>query len=280
MAERIRISAALAVSIMLAGPAIAEDPGADTVIATVNGSEITLGQAISLGETLPHDFQALEDGVLYKAIVDQLIQQELLTQTVKQETSRDKANLANNRLGYLSGVAMRSLVADKVSDDDIKAAYDEQMKDVAPVREYEAAHILVDTEEKAAELKKQLDEGADFGELARENSTDPGSAESGGDLGWFDPEVMVEPFAIAVASAEKGHVAGPVKTDFGWHLILVKDTREVKKPSLEEARAQIAGELERKIITEEIDRLTAAASIQRSDSELDPAILRKIDLID
>jgi len=122
--------------------------------------------------------------------------------------------------------------------------------------------------------------GADFAELAKANSTDTGSGANGGDLGWFGLGMMVKPFEEAVVAAEVGKVAGPIKTDFGYHLILVKETRVAEKPTLDQLRDELAQEVENAAITAKIDELTKAATVTREGETLDPAILKNSALID
>ncbi|MFZ1468964.1 MAG: peptidylprolyl isomerase [Paracoccaceae bacterium] len=280
MAKIAGLWAGFALSAALAAPVWAEGETASTVIATVNGAEITLGQMIALRENLPPQYQALPDDVLFKGILDQLVQQETLTQSLTALTTRDDANVVNDRRSYLSGVVIQGVVKTAVTDQALQAAYDEKFKDAAPQKEFNAAHILVETEEKANELKGQLDGGADFAELAKANSTDTGSGAMGGDLGWFGLGMMVKPFEDAVVGAEVGKVIGPIKSDFGWHLILVKETRIAENPTLDEMRDELAGEIESKAVEAKVAELSTAAKIEKPGEAIDPALLKKTDLID
>ena len=177
---------AVAAALTIAAPAAAEDMTADTVVATVNGTDITLGQMIVLRGTLPEQYQALPDDVLFKGILEQLIQQSVLEQSLGDNiTKRDLIAVENNKRGYLSGMALQAVINAAVTDEALQAAYDARFKDAAPKTEYNAAHILVATEEEAKAIKTELDGGADFAELAKANSTDTGSGANGGDLGWF-----------------------------------------------------------------------------------------------
>jgi peptidyl-prolyl cis-trans isomerase C len=270
----------IALTVALAAPAFAEGETAQTVIATVNGVEITLGEMIALRESLPAQYQSLPDDKLFQGILDQLIQQETLQQSVGDLTTRDKATLQNERRGYVSGLAIQGIVATAVTDEALQAAYDARFKDAAPKNEYSAAHILVETEEKANALKADLAAGKDFAELAKANSSDPGSAAAGGDLGWFGLGMMVKPFEDAVVAAKLGEVTGPIKSDFGWHLILVKETRVAAQPTLDEMRDELAAEIESKAIEAKVKELTDAATIARPGEAIDPAILKNTALID
>ena len=274
-----RIWAALAITAALALPAGAQDTTAETVVATVNGKAITLGHMIVLRATLPEQHQQLPDDVLFKGILDQLVQQETLEQSIPDISRRDTLALENDRRGYLSGVVLQGVVASAVTDAALQAAYDARFKDAAPQTEYNAAHILVDSEAKAAELKAQIDGGADFAELARANSSD-GAAQNGGDLGWFGLGMMVKPFEDAVVTMKAGEVKGPVQTDFGWHLIKLTETRIAAVPTLDELRDELAGEIEAKVVEGHIKLLSDAAKIEKPGIGIDPSLLRDETLLD
>ncbi len=282
MANAMRFLGGAALALCLALPLRAEDaPTADTVVATVNGTAITLGNMIVAREALPEQYKSLPADVLFKGILDQLIQQTTLAQSVEGKlTKHDNLRLENDRRGYISGVALQSVVTGAVTDAALQAAYDAKFKDAAPATEYHAAHILVDSEEKAKELKSQLDGGADFAELAKANSTDTGSGANGGDLGWFGVGMMVKPFEDAIIAAKPGVVEGPIKTDFGWHLILVKETRLAAKPTLDDVRDELAGEIEQKAVEAHVAELTAAAKIEKPGEGIDPALLSDTTLLD
>jgi peptidyl-prolyl cis-trans isomerase C len=280
MAKKTGVWAGLALAAVLACPALAEGETAATVIATVNGTEITLGQMIAERENLPTQYHALPDDVLFNGLLEKLIQQEVLLQSNASLTARDEANVTNGRRAYLSGVVIQQVLTAAITDEALQAAYDERFKDAEPQKEFNAAHILVETEEKANELKIQLDGGADFAELAKANSTDTGSGAMGGDLGWFGLGMMVKPFEDAVVAAEIGKVVGPVQSDFGWHLVLVKETRVAAQPTLDELRDELAGDIEAKAIEAKIAELTTAATVAKPGEKIDPTLLKKTDLID
>ncbi|PJF10026.1 peptidylprolyl isomerase [Pseudorhodobacter sp. MZDSW-24AT] len=280
MTKWTKFLASCAVVGAMSAPAWAQDTSADTVVATVNGTEITLGHMIALRESLPQQYQALPDDVLFNGILDQLIQQTALEQSVTEIAKKDQLALENDRRGYISGVALQAVIAEAVTDEALQAAYDAKFANAEPATEYNAAHILVESEEKATELKAQLDGGADFAELARANSTDVGSGANGGDLGWFGTGMMVKPFEDAVVAAETGKVVGPVQSDFGFHLILVKETRVAAAPTLDETRDELAAEIERAAVDAHIKALTDAADVSRPGEGLDPTLLRDATLLD
>lgn len=269
----------LALSVAWALPGHAEGETAQTVVASVNGSDITLGQVIALRETLPQEYQALADDVLFKGILEQLIQQTALSQSQEGKlTARDEVMISNQRRTYISGAALQAVVAEAVTDATIQAAYDAKYNGAAPLIEYHASHILVATEEQAKDLKAQLDGGADFAELASANSTD-GSAAGGGDLGWFGPGMMVKPFEDAVIALQPGQVSAPVQTQFGWHLILLAETRNAAAPPLADVSAELSAELQRLAIEAHVTAVTEAATVTRVEG-IDPTVVRSQTLFD
>ncbi|MDZ4391600.1 peptidylprolyl isomerase [Cypionkella sp.] len=281
MVKAMRFMAGMALSFALVAPALAQEPTADTVIASVNGTNITLGNMIVARESLPDQYKTLPADVLFKGILDQLVQQTVLAQSLEGKLSKkDTLQLENDRLGYLSNAALKPVVEAAVSDEALQKAYDDKFKDAKPATEYHAAHILVDTEEKANELKAQLAGGANFADLAKANSTDTGSGAQGGDLGWFGLGAMVKPFEDAVVAAKVGEVSGPIKSDFGWHLILVSETRIAAKPTLDEMRDELAQGIEQKVVEDHIKALTEAAKIEKPGEAVDPNLLGDATLLD
>lgn len=280
MMKQMRLATAFVMATAVVSPALAEGESAETVVATVNGTQITLGQMIALRESLPPQYQSLPEDVLFKGIMDQLVQQEVLRQSVTELSARDRAMLENDTRGYVSGVAIQAIVEAAVTDEALQAAYDARFQGQPQATEYNAAHILVETEEEANALKDQLAGGADFATLAKENSIDPGSGSRGGDLGWFGVGMMVKPFEDAVLGATVGEVAGPIQTDFGWHLVLVKETRLMDHPTIDDIRDDLAAEIENAAIEAKISELQSSAAITREGEAIDPAILKNSALID
>jgi peptidyl-prolyl cis-trans isomerase C len=273
-----------AVSVVLAAaaPAFAEDPTAATVVATVNGTEITLGHMIAAREMLPEQYLQLPDDVLYSGILDQLVQQvALAAEAEKDLDERSRLDMENQRRMYLSNVVLEGAAEEAATEEKIQALYDETVaKAPAPV-EYSAQHILVDKEEDAKAIIEELKGGADFAAIAKERSTDTGSGAAGGDLGWFQASMMVEPFAKAVEALEKGALTdAPVQSQFGWHVIRLNDRREMARPALEEKREELVAELQKLAIEARIKEVTDAAEVVRPETAIDPAILKQTELLD
>ncbi|HFQ15592.1 MAG TPA: peptidylprolyl isomerase, partial [Rhodobacteraceae bacterium] len=189
---------------------------ADTVLATVNGDAITIGHLIATRSALPEQYQALPDEVLFEGILEQLIQQTLLSQASGELSRRTQLELENERRALIAGEKIDEITAEALTQEALQAAYDAQYANAEPVPEYNASHILVETEEEAKAIIGELENGADFAELAKEKSTGP-SGPNGGALGWFSEGMMVAPFEAAVIGLEPGQVSpAPVQTQFGW----------------------------------------------------------------
>ncbi|MGQ0565498.1 MAG: peptidylprolyl isomerase [Gemmobacter sp.] len=280
MMKRLALAALLALPVpVMAVPVMAQDMTADTVVATVNGTAITLGHMIVLREGLPEQYQSLPDDVLFKGILDQLVQQVALEQAMEGKlTKHDLLSVENQRRGMVSGLALQGVIAAAVTDQALQAAYDARFKDAAPKTEWNASHILVDTEDKAKDLKAQIDGGADFAELAKANSSD-GAAANGGSLGWFGTGMMVKPFEDAVVAMMPGEVAGPIQTQFGWHLVKLNETRLAEVPPLDALREELAAEIEQAAVKAHVDGLVAAATVTRPGEGIDPATLRDASLL-
>ncbi|WP_299890674.1 peptidylprolyl isomerase [uncultured Ruegeria sp.] len=270
----------LALAAVMALPLSAETkPDASTVVARVNGDEITLGHVIATASTLPPQYQQAEDDVLFDFILEQLIQQQLLGQE-QDGLSKLHALTLENETRSLHAVQTVDALTDAVATDEaVQAAYDAQFAEFDGEDEYDASHILVETEDEAKAIKAQLDDGADFAELAREKSTGP-SGPSGGALGWFGKGQMVPEFEAAVLELEKGQVSDPVQTQFGWHLVVLNDTRKTQAPELDAVREELVQTIQQEAIQARIDELTQQAQIERPALEgVGPEVLRQLDLI-
>lgn len=194
-------------------------------------------------------------------VTQELVDIYLLTTSDKAESlsedPRVKAQIELQGRAVLAQVVATDYISgNPASDEEILAEYQNQMTN-APAQQYKARHILVETQSAAAELITQLDEGADFAELAQTHSTGPTGA-NGGDLGWFSPDQMVKPFSDAVgAMADGAHTSEPVQTQFGWHVILREESRENTPPTLESVRDVIKQRIEQMKFTAYLDTLRA-----------------------
>lgn len=257
-----------------------QNVSSSTVVATVNGTEITLGHMAAARSGLPEQYLELPDDVLYEAILDQLVNQTILADRFEGEVPGPvQRRLENERRSLVASTVIEQIVEEKLTQEALQAAYDEKFASATPDKEFKAAHILVETEDEAKALVAELEGGADFTELAKERSTGP-SGPNGGDLGWFGKGMMVPPFEEAVAQLEEGAISKPVQTQFGWHVIKLNETRLADKPSFDEMKAELESELFNTVIEEELGRLKKLGTIELSaEGEIDPAILKEDTLL-
>ncbi|WP_371155741.1 peptidylprolyl isomerase [Jannaschia sp. 2305UL9-9] len=272
-----RLLTGTALALALAAPAVAQD--ATTVLATVNGTDITLGHMVAMRDRLPEQYQQLPDEVLYDGMLEQLIQQQVLADAARADMARaDEIGLENEQRAFLAGRIIDRAAGQDIADEDLQAAYAETYGSAEPETEWNASHILVETEEEAADLIAQLEDGADFATLAQEHSTGP-SGPGGGMLGWFGTGMMVPEFETAITELETGAVSAPVQTQFGWHVVKLNETRTKDAPPLDTVRAELEQTLRAGAVDAEVERLTAEAMIERSDIAPDPALIRNTDLL-
>lgn len=273
-----RILAGAALSALMITPAMAQD--ADTVLATINGQNITLGHIIVAHSQLPEQYQALPDDVLLTGILEQLVQQEIVATAARDDLSAAmRLGLENEERAYVAALTLDDIAMAEIPADELQAAYDSEFGAMEAITEYNASHILVESQEEAQALVEDLEGGADFAELAREHSTGP-SGPNGGQLGWFTAGMMVPTFEEAVFALEVGEVSPPVETRFGWHVIILNDSRDQAAPALEEVREQLEEGLRQARVDSYIESLTAAAEIDRPELDIDPALIRNLDLLD
>ena len=271
---------ALALALPFGAAQAQEEVTADTVLATVGGAEITIGHMILARESLPPQYLQLPPDVLFNGILDQLIQQNALAQSLPADLDGTvQKGLDNQVSGYLAGQALTAATEAALTEEALRAAYEEQFAGESPGMEYNASHILVESEEEAAALKEELDGGADFAELAQEHSTGP-SGPNGGALGWFSEGMMVPAFEAAVVELEPGAVSGPVQTQFGWHIVKLNETRMMEAPSFEEVRGQLEQSLTEATVAAAVEAVTSAAEITRTEIDVSPEILQDRSLLE
>lgn len=273
---------ALAAGLFAAAPAVAQDaPDPETVVATVDGTDITLGHMIALRSSLPQQYNQLPPDVLFNGILEQLVQQTLLMQDFEGELSRQAELLIENeRRAVIAGEVITEVMGGDLDAAAVQAAYDEKYGNAEEETEYNAAHILVESEDEAKALIKDLEGGADFATLAQENSVGPSGA-NGGDLGWFGAGTMVEPFFNAVTVLEAGDLSKPVQTEFGWHVIKLNETRIKDQPALDDVRAELEEEMRQAAFEDYVKKLEAGSDVERADTTgIDPAALNDMTLLE
>ncbi|SLN69047.1 putative parvulin-type peptidyl-prolyl cis-trans isomerase precursor [Roseovarius gaetbuli] len=284
MFARLRLlsATALITGLAITTPAVAQDaPTLDTVMASVGDSEITLGHMLALRNGLPADYNQLPPEVLFKGVLDQLIQQTLLMRAHEGPLSEAaKWRLENETRAVTAGDVIDRVLEAALTDEALQAAYDAQYIGGDEETEYKAAHILVESEDEAKALVAELEGGANFAALAQEHSTGP-SGPGGGDLGWFSDGVMVQEFFDAVAKLEPGQVSPPVQTQFGWHVIKLNETRVKERPSLNEVRDELADGIRQEAFDAYVANLEDATEVTRTDiSAYDPALINNTTLLE
>ncbi|WP_300032929.1 peptidylprolyl isomerase [uncultured Roseobacter sp.] len=259
----------------------APDPDAFTVLATVGNEDITLGHVIAALALLPPEYHQLSDEQLYDGLLAQLIQQSVLAQSFEEELpTRLVMQLENEKRALVAREVVDDAVSSRLTEERIAARYDETFGNIQPEPEYNASHILVETEEEALKVIEAINNGADFAETAREFSTGP-SGPNGGSLGWFGAGMMVPQFEAATIALAVEEVSGPVETQFGWHVIRLNDTRSKNIPTLEDARPDIEAKLSEEIAYDYVDRITDEASVTTGPGDtIDRSWIRRQDLLE
>ncbi|MCB1967493.1 MAG: peptidylprolyl isomerase [Candidatus Accumulibacter sp.] len=249
----------------------------EAVVATVNGTAINKSRVDMIIEHGASDGEA-DTPEVRKSIIDKLAMQTLIAEDAVKK-GLDKLPAVTEQLDVLrQSVLAEAYVQDfiknnPVSDDMLKAEY-ERIKATVTGSEYKARHILVETEAEAREIIAQLkkDPGS-FEKLAMEKSSDAGSRGRGGDLGWFDVSRMVPEFSSAVSKLEKGaFTQQPVKTQYGYHVILLEDSRPIEAPPFEEVKADLTQYLQQQNLKKQLDDLKARARIELVEA---PAVTAK-----
>jgi peptidyl-prolyl cis-trans isomerase C len=242
---------------------------APTVVATVNGQKISSETFNVFLQAVTNKPDAEVPAEQKSQMLDQLINMTLAAQAAEKEGLQNdadvKARIELLRTQILAEAATEKYIkAHPVSESEVKAEYDTQV--AAMPKEYKARHILVETKEKAEAIIKELAAGGDFAKIATKESKDPGSGKNGGDLGWFSAQTMVKPFADAVAALQKGQTTqAPVKSEFGWHVIQLEDTRSPTAPAFEDVKQQVETLSQRKKLQAYLDELRKNAKIQKTE---------------
>ena len=262
------LSAALAAMLTLAATAaVAQQaaPDEDPVVARVDGEEILRSKVFEFAQGLPPQYQA-QLAQIYPLLVERLVDFSLASKAGRAAglatDDEVKRRVAAAEERVIREVYLERQIDSRVTDDGVKAKYEEHIVANPPATEHHARHILVETEEAAREIITKLDGGADFAELAKELSTGP-SGPQGGDLGYFTAEQMVPEFATATETLEPGQYSkDPTQTQFGWHVIKVEDRRQAAPPPLEQLEGQLREELARNAMEAVLIELRQGAEVE------------------
>ena len=255
-------------AILVAPPAAVRAQDSDPVVARVNGvdirqSDLTFAED-EVGANMPQMSPDQKRDYLITYLGDVVI----LAQAAEQQKLADRDDVKHRIQFERNKVLMETLLQQAgtaaVTDDAMHKVYDEAVKQMPSEQEVHARHILVATEDEAKAIEDQLKKGADFAQLAKEKSKDPGAAD-GGDLGYFTKDQMVPEFAEVAFKLDKGQISDPVHTQFGWHIIKVEDKRTKPTPTFDEVKGQLQNYVTHRAQAELVSNLRSTAKIERLD---------------
>jgi len=209
-------------------------------VALVNGDPITMEDIQEMVKDMPQ-LAELPFEKIYPNLIDMQINNRVVMQgahaagVADRPAIRKALRMAEEQI--VGQTYLDELLATEVTEDEIRALYDKEVQNFRREEEIHARHILVKTEKEAKDILVQLKAGADFAELADKKSLDENT--TGGDLGYFTKGMMIPEFGDVVFDMKKGQLSGPIKTPFGWHVVLVEDKRLANPPSYEDTYEDI-----------------------------------------
>src|SRR5579863_2164076 len=253
--------------VLLAGlPLRAEE--ANPVLAKVNGAEIRQSDVTLAEEELGPSLAQMDPSTKKENVLAFLIDMKIVAKAAEAKKIEDrddfKARLAFSRNRLLMDNLLASEGKAATTEEAMRKVYDEAAKQIEGEQEVHARHILVETEDEAKAIAAELKKGADFAELAKKKSKDPGASD-GGDLGFFTKDQMVPEFSAVAFALEPGKISDPVKSQFGWHIIKVEEKRNRKAPDFDQVKAQIETYVMRKAQAEYVAKLRESAKVERMD---------------
>lgn len=248
------------------------DTNTSEVLATYQGGEVTKQEAeaklkeISLGSFKNElNFDTLNDD-MKNNIIKEVVASELIHQEARKERIAADEQVKENIERFTRKLLQQELIKRKaeeaITEEALRSRYDTLVKDLEGKTEIHARHILVKTEEQAKKLRKRLDKKElSFAKLAEQTSLDTNSAAKGGDLGYFTPGQMIPEFDKAAFALKKGEISQPVKTNFGWHIIKLEDSRPAKAAPFDQVKQKVAQQLRQQVAQEYINNLLQDANI-------------------
>jgi peptidyl-prolyl cis-trans isomerase C len=256
----------LAIALFASLPLRAED--ANPVLAKVNGAEIRQSDVALAEEELGPSLAQMDPATKKENVLAFLIDMKIVAKAAEDKKIEDRPDFKSRLAFARNRLLMDSLLASEgkaaTTDEAMKKVYDEAAKQISGEQEVHARHILVETEDEAKAIEAELKKGADFAELAKSKSKDPGAAD-GGDLGFFTKDQMVPEFSAVAFALEPGKISDPVKSQFGWHIIKVEEKRNRKAPDFEQVKPQIETYVIRKAQAEYVATLRESATVERMD---------------
>jgi peptidyl-prolyl cis-trans isomerase C len=261
----------LAVALLAGSPARAAD---DPVLAKVNGVEIRQSDVALAEEELAPSLAQMDPATKKDNVLSFLIDLRIVAKAAEDKKLENTEDFKKRLAFTRSRLLMDNLLATEgkaaTTDEAMKKVYEEASKQITGEQEVHARHILVESEDDAKAVKAELDKGADFAELAKKKSKDPGAAD-GGDLGFFTKEQMVPEFSAVAFTLEPGKISDPVKSQFGWHIIKVEEKRSRQAPAFDQVKGQIETYVTRKAQADYVAKLREAAKVERMDKTAEPA---------
>lgn len=262
-----------------AAPAAAAPAAPETVVATIGDQTITEADLSFAAEDLQQELQQVPPEERRAFLVTVLIDMKVMAKAAKAAGMAD-TDLFKRRLQYLEERSLRrdyftQKVAAAVTEETVKAAYDQFVKDFKPVEEVHARHILVATEDEAKAVKAELDGGKPFEVLAMEKTTDPSGKQNGGDLGFFSKGMMVPEFEAVAFTLEPGKISDPVQSQFGWHIIKVEEKRMSSPPPIEQVQQQLGQQVMFKAFDESVAALKKDVKLDIPDATLAAAVKKQ-----
>jgi peptidyl-prolyl cis-trans isomerase C len=269
------ILGALVAAALLCAPLAAARAQDNPVLARVNGVDIHQSDLAfaeeEIGSNMPQMPPEQKRDYLITYLTDVVVVSQAAEKQKVDQRDDVKARLAFDRNRVLMEAMLQDAGKAADTDEAMHKVYDEAVKQVPAEQEVHARHILVATEDEAKAIEDELKKGADFAELAKQKSKDPGAAD-GGDLGYFTKDQMVPEFADAAFKLDKGQISDPIHTQFGWHVIKVEDKRTKPTPTFDQVKAQLTNYVEHRAQAEMVDNLRKNATIERLDKPAAPAL--------
>jgi len=267
------LTGALAMALLAGLPARADD--ANPVLAKVNGSEIHQSDVTLAEEELGPSLAQMDPATKKDNVLSFLIDMKIVAKAAEDKKIENNEDFKKRLAFTRNRLLMDSLLASEgkaaTTDDAMKKVYEDAAKQITGEQEVHARHILVETEDEAKAVEDELKKGADFAELAKKKSKDPGASD-GGDLGFFTKDQMVPEFSAVAFTLEPGKISDPVKSQFGWHVIKVEEKRSRKAPDFEQVKGQIETYVTRKAQADYVAKLREGAKVERMDqAAADPA---------
>lgn len=269
---------ALIILILSSTQAVSENYPQEIVLAEINGSDITLGHIIAAVAKLPAEYDNLESDYILEGVLDQIVKQEIMAQVLDTSDNFIKLSLENEIRSIKAKYSIEKLMQDFPANDQLLDAYKVATTSMQNLEEFNASHILVDSETQALELLNSLKSGSEFSKLAQEKSTGP-SGPSGGQLGWFGPGQMVPEFEAAVLVLEIGDISQPVKTQFGWHIVKLNDRRIKPLPTFAEMKPELVQQLSQVRIEQLLRVETNKSEVEFFDKKIEPSLIRNLGLL-